>query len=150
MERSVCVDPKAKQRDLILFRFQRAQQAYNSGYIPLPRVVDILDSFHGVKYMSTFDLSKGYWQLPLAKESRPLMAFSVRGKKVKFTCMPMGLTNASAVFQRTMNIELAELLWSTCFAYLDDMMVTGTTRKNHIRNMRDYRYDKEESYSKHA
>ena len=46
---------------------------------PLPRIADILDSLHGIKYMSTFDMSKSYWQLPLSEESKELTAFSVRG-----------------------------------------------------------------------
>ena len=33
---------------------------------PLPRIDNILDSTEGATYLSTHDLSSGYWQTPMA------------------------------------------------------------------------------------
>ena len=37
---------------------------------PIPRVDDLLDRLRQVKYISTLDLTKGYWQVPVYPESR--------------------------------------------------------------------------------
>ncbi|KAL1248850.1 hypothetical protein QQF64_022168 [Cirrhinus molitorella] len=45
------------------------------GY-PMPRVDELLDRLGRGRYISTLDLTKGYWQVTLTKEARPKMAFS--------------------------------------------------------------------------
>ena len=42
---------------------------------PMPRVDDMLDQLGHANYISTLDISRGYWQVPLAKEARTLSAF---------------------------------------------------------------------------
>jgi len=42
----------------------------------MPRVDDILDQVRQARYISTLDLAKGYWQVPVAAEDRPKTAFS--------------------------------------------------------------------------
>jgi len=105
---------------------------------PIPRIADILDSLHGIKYMSSFDMAKGYWQLALTEESKELTAFSIRGQHVEFNGLPMGLTNAPAIFQRAMDRVLAGLIWNTCFCYIDDALVKAYSQEDHIKNVREY------------
>ena len=37
---------------------------------PMPRVDEIIDCVAGAPYISTLDLTKGYWQVPVAQEDR--------------------------------------------------------------------------------
>ena len=37
---------------------------------PMPRVEEVLESVSAAKFISTLDLVKGYWQIPMAEESR--------------------------------------------------------------------------------
>ena len=37
---------------------------------PMPRIDDILDQIGQAKYLSTLDLARGYWQVPVAKEGQ--------------------------------------------------------------------------------
>ena len=48
----------------------------------LPRIADILDSLHGAKYFSLFDLTKAYAQCPLEEGSRDYTAFQGPGNTV--------------------------------------------------------------------
>ena len=43
---------------------------------PMPRVEEVLDNVGAAKYISTLDLAKGYWQIPMARYSREKMAFT--------------------------------------------------------------------------
>ena len=39
---------------------------------PLPRMEELLENIGSAKHISKFDMTKGYWQIPLSKESKPL------------------------------------------------------------------------------
>jgi len=50
--------------------------------------------------------------------------------------MPFGLCNASATFQRLMQVVLAGLEWKCCFVYLDDILVCSKTFEEHMEHLR--------------
>ena len=45
--------------------------------------------------------------------------------------MTFGICNALEAFQRLMEVVLAGLLWKSCFAYIDDVLVCSQTFKEH-------------------
>ena len=59
---------------------------------------EILQKFSGVKYMTSLDLTAGYWQAPLATESRRYTAFLFNGKNYQFKRLPFGLNTSVASF----------------------------------------------------
>ncbi len=70
---------------------------------PMPRIEDLLERIGRAAYITTLDLCKGYWQVPLEKQSRPLTAFRTPFGLFQFTVMPFGLHGAPATFQRLMD-----------------------------------------------
>lgn len=91
---------------------------------PIPRKESILDALSGSKYYSTIDLKSGYWQVKVAEEDKPKIAFSIPGGvHWNFKVMPFGLYNAGATFQRLMEKVLSHLSWETCMVFLDDIIV---------------------------
>ncbi|KAK3770816.1 hypothetical protein RRG08_036417 [Elysia crispata] len=54
------------------------------------------------KYLTKVDLSKGYWQIPLAEKAKPLTAFATEKGLYQFRVMPFGLQGAPATFSRLM------------------------------------------------
>ena len=66
---------------------------------PMPRIDDVLDRLGQAQFISTLDLTKGYWQVPVEKSSRPKTAFVTPLGKYQFTVMPFGLVGAPATFQ---------------------------------------------------
>lgn len=67
----------------------------------------IFDKLRGARYLTTFDLKDGYWQIPLAPESRPVTAFTVPGKGfMQFRLMLFGLHSALTTFQRLLDTVL--------------------------------------------
>ncbi|CAF4885427.1 unnamed protein product [Pieris macdunnoughi] len=73
------------------------------------------------------DLISGYYQVPVAEESRPLTAFVTPDGHYEFKRMPFGLANAPAVFQRLMNTMLGNKRDELALAYLDDILVPSVT-----------------------
>lgn len=68
----------------------------------IPNADDIFVQLSGCRYVSKFDLSKGYWQLPLGQSSKEITAFQAPMGLYQFSVMPFGLVNASASFSRLM------------------------------------------------
>ena len=42
---------------------------------PMPRVDELIDKVGGAKFITTIDLSKGYWQIKLTEEAKQKSAF---------------------------------------------------------------------------
>lgn len=102
-----------------------------SGF-PLPRVQDCLDAVAGSSLFSSFDLTSGYFQIPLKKEDKPKSSFVCKYGQFQMKRMPFGLNGSASTFQRCMEIALKGLNWVTCLIYIDDIIVYGATFEEHI------------------
>ena len=102
---------------------------------PMPRIDDLIDRLEGAKYIITLDLTRGYWQVPMAKESQPLTAFATPFGLYQFRVMPFGLSGAPATFQRLVD---GVIRWLEDFsaAYLDDLIIYSTRWKEHLHQLR--------------
>ncbi|KAJ1212450.1 hypothetical protein NDU88_000110 [Pleurodeles waltl] len=98
---------------------------------PIPRADELIDTLASAKYLSTFDLTAGYWQIKLSEDAKPKTAFSTIGGHYQFTVMPFGLKNASATFQRLVNTVL-QGLEAFSAAYLDDIAVFSSSWDDHL------------------
>ena len=101
---------------------------------PMPRVDDLIDSLGKAKYITTLDLARGYWQVPVQEESRPHTAFTTPYGLFQFKVMPFGLHGAPATFQRMMDGLLAGCSGFAA-AYLDDVVIFSTDWGDHIRHI---------------
>ncbi len=81
-------------------------------------------------YISTLDLAKGYWQVPLSPDAAAKTAFPSPIGLFEITVMPFGLQGAPATFQRLMDSVLADL--SFCAAYLDDVIIFSKSWMEHV------------------
>jgi len=71
---------------------------------PMPQINYILDQLKEARYISSLDLKKGYWQIPLKESRRQHTAFTVPEKGLfQWKVMPFGLHSASATFQRVLD-----------------------------------------------
>ena len=61
---------------------------------------DTLDMLIGVKWLSTFDLKNGYWQVLLQLDNKENMVISTGDGLRQFTVMPSSLGNAPATFKQ--------------------------------------------------
>ncbi len=92
------------------------------GY-PMPRVDELLDHLGRARYISTLDLTKGYWLLvPLSDSAKLKTAFSTPSGHWQYRTLPFGLHGAPATFQRLMDIVLRPHQQYAA-AYLDDVVI---------------------------
>ena len=101
---------------------------------PMPRIDELIDMLGRAVYIATLDLTKGYWQVPVAKRDQPKTAFTTPFGLFQFRRMPFGLQGAPATFQRMMDRVLEGLREYTS-AYLDDLIVFSGTWRDHLRHL---------------
>ena len=107
--------------------FRRVNSITVKDAYPLPRPDDCFDALYGSTWFSTLDLCSGYWQIELEPNDRPKTAFITRSGLYQFKVLPFGLCNATATFERVMELVMTGLQWKTCLIYLDDVIVYGST-----------------------
>ena len=100
---------------------------------PMPNLTDSVFSLQGIKYFTSLDLVRGYYQLPLAEESKEYTAFSTAQGHWQFKRLSFGLKNAPAVFQREMQRILREFPKSLVIIYIDDILILGRTFEEHLK-----------------
>lgn len=101
---------------------------------PMPRVDELLERIGKVKFITTLDLCKGYWQVTLEPSRRQYTAFRTPSGLFQFTVMPFGLHGAPATFQRLMD----KVLWGCedySAAYLDDVIIYSNSWKEHVLHL---------------
>lgn len=83
------------------------------------------------------DLTSGYHQAPLHRESRALTAFICFAGVFQFTRVPFGPTRAPSYFQEMMaTVVLCGLMYFICEMYLDDCIVFGRGNEEFISRLR--------------
>ena len=102
---------------------------------PLPRIDDSLAMLKKGKFFTTLDLFAGYWQIPLASDSKEKTAFITDSGLYEFNFMAFGLCNAPATFQRFMDATLAGLKWKSLLVYMDDIIIFSTTFDEHVKDL---------------
>lgn len=100
---------------------------------PMPRMDVIIERLAGAKIFSKLDLTKGYYQVPIAASDKRFTAFSFGKQLYQFTRMPFGLASAPQTFQRLMNRVLAGLPFAEC--YLDDIIIFSKSEKEHCQHL---------------
>lgn len=123
------------------FRFcidmRKVNEASVKDAYPLPRINAILEKLRHAKYISTLDLYRGYWQVPLSPGSRPITAFTVPGLGLfQFKVMPFGLHSAGGTFQRLLDRIIGPEFEPKAFAYLDDLVIVSDTFEEHLEMLR--------------
>lgn len=91
----------------------------------IPNADDIFVKLAGCKYVSKFNLAKGYWQLSLDDSSKKITAFQTPLGLYQFTVMPFGLVNASASCSRLMQKLLEGMQCVDNF--IDDVIIYTST-----------------------
>ncbi|XP_066946104.1 uncharacterized protein [Macrobrachium rosenbergii] len=59
----------------LCFDYRKVNEVTKTDSYPLPRVEDCIDKIGSAKYISKFDLLKGYWQVGLTPRAREVSAF---------------------------------------------------------------------------
>ena len=110
-------------------------QAITTDSYPLPRTEDLFGSLSGGKSFSKVDLAHAYMQIPLDDETKKLTTINTHRGLFQYNRLPFGIASAPAIFQRTIETVLQGIPDTS--VYIDDILVTGSTPEQHMKNLDD-------------
>jgi transposase InsO family protein len=103
---------------------------------PMQDLSSMLEKVSRSRFISTFDLLKCYWQIPMDESSKDKTAFRTHMGLYQFTVMPFGLSGAPSTCQRLLDKVLRGAQDYAC-AYLDDVAVVSETWEDHLAHLDD-------------
>uniref|UniRef100_A0A8C3P213 Gypsy retrotransposon integrase-like protein 1 n=1 Tax=Chrysemys picta bellii TaxID=8478 RepID=A0A8C3P213_CHRPI len=101
---------------------------------PIPRTDELLEKLGRAQFISTLDLTKGYWQVPLDDPAKERSAFITHVGLYEFNVLPFGLRNAPAIFQRLVN-NLLDGFGEFAVAYLSNVAIFSDSWAEHLGHL---------------
>lgn len=124
--------PDASVRMCINFRKVNEVSCFDA--YPMPVVPGLLEQPGQAQVLSKFDLTKGYWQIPLTPTSWEKMAFATTKGLFQFKRMPFELHEVAATFQRLMDQVLGNNQGYAA-AYIDDIIIYSPNWERHLEDL---------------
>jgi transposase InsO family protein len=131
----IVVVPKPDGSDRLCSDFRKLNGVSVSDPFPMPRVEAMIDRVGKAKFMTKLDMTKGYWQIPVHKDSIPLTAFVTPHGHYQWKYMAFGLKNAPASFSRLIT-KVLKGLHEFCDAYLDDIIIFSVAWSDHLMHLK--------------
>lgn len=88
----------------------------------MPRTDWLLAQLGRARWFSSFDLSQGFFQIPVCDEDIEKTAFICHQGTFEFTRMPFGVAGGPATFQTLMDTVLEGVNHKFAMAFLDDVL----------------------------
>jgi hypothetical protein len=108
---------------------------------PIPNIGDMIYRIGAThpKYFVVMDLTSGYHQAPVSRESRELTAFITQFGVYEWLRLPMGLKGAPSYFQRQMqDTVLHNSCMNICEVYLDDCIIFADSEDELIERLNTF------------
>ena len=118
MEQTECVDFRKLNRVTVFDR------------TPITPAEDIFQKMAKKKYLTKLDLSKGYWQIPVAAKDIPKTAFVTPDGTYEFVKMPFGMINSGATLVRGLRKLLSYL--EDVHSFIHDIIIHTETWEEHL------------------
>lgn len=132
----IVVVPKADKSIRICGDYKvTVNQSVEEEQYPLPNTEDLFATLAGGTLFSKIDLSHAYQQLELEKDSEKYLTINTHKGLYVYHRLSYGVSSAPSMFQNVMDQILQGLEHVTCF--LDEILVTGKTRTEHLRNLEE-------------
>lgn len=128
-------DSSGNKQYRLVVDFRKLNSVTISDKYPIPEITEVLSNLGGNKFFTVVDLKSGFHQIPLKEGDKQKTAFSINNGKYEFNRLPFGLKNAPAIFQRTLDDILRELIGNICFVYVDDIIIFSKDEQSHVEHI---------------
>jgi hypothetical protein len=102
---------------------------------PMPQIDDLFDQMKGATVFSKINLQSGYHQLRIKEGNIPKTTFRTQFGHYEFVIVPLGLTNAPAVFMSLMNGIFRKYLNHFVQVFLDDILIYSKNEREHEEHL---------------
>lgn len=121
----------------VLTDFRLLNKKVVRSYQPLQGVNEMLSTWSGCNYYSKLDFRKGFYQIPLHKDSRKYTATSIPGCMFfQYKVLPLGLSSSPTFFQSIVERIFMGMKNTVVAVYMDDILSGSPSVKGMINNLR--------------
>ena len=128
--------PKSNGTHRMCTDYRKVNSVTKTDSFPIPRIDDCIDKVGNSKYVTKFDLLKGFWQVPLTDRAKEVSAYATPNGLYQYKVMPFGMKNSPATFQRLVNNIICGL--DGCDAYIDDVIIYSDSWSDHLQRIRKF------------
>lgn len=107
------------------------------GNYPLSNMESLLQQVTSSAFMSMLDGFSGYNQISVIEEDKHKTAFTTPWVTYAYNCMPFGLKNVGATFQRAVDQAFQDLIGNTIVDYQDDLTVYSKLKELHFKHLQE-------------
>ena len=119
--------PKSNGTYKMCTDYRKVNSVTKTDSFPIPRIDDCVEKVGNSKYVTKFDLLKGFWQVPLTDRAREVSAFATPNGLYQYKVVPFGMKNSPATFQQLVN--------NSCDAYIDDIIIYSDSWSDHLQRI---------------
>ena len=112
--------------------YSKVNSVTKTDSFPVPRIDDCIDNIGQAKYVTKFDLLKGFWQIPLTDRAKEISAFVTPDGLYQYKVMPFGMKNSPATF----SMIITGL--NNCKAYIDDAIIYSEEWDQQKKTIREF------------
>ena len=95
--RSPCIlVPKSNGTYKMCTDYRKVNSLTKTDSFPIPRIDDYIDKVGNSKYVTKFDLLKGFWQVALTDKAKEVSAIATPNGLYEYKVMPFGMKNSPA------------------------------------------------------
>ena len=113
----LCLDPRELNKSILREHF------------PMKTVEEVAAKVKNAKIYSVLDVSNGYWQIKITRDSQTYTTFNSPFGRYKYLRLPFGIKSSSEVFQRAVSQILENI--EGCEVIADDILIWGKDKKEH-------------------
>jgi hypothetical protein len=110
-------------------------QASRLDAYPIPKIEELHNKLAGGKTFTELDLSHAYEQMVLDDDSKECVTINTHRGLYRYNRLPYGVSSAPGVFQRTIEGLLNGIPFTG--ALLDNILISGATDDEHLRNLEE-------------
>jgi len=121
-------------------RFCVDLRAINAATVPdnygMPMPEELFHRVGSAKFLTKLDMRSGFFAIALEPASQLHTTFMWEGRHYAFNRLPFGHVNATAIFQKRMDLELQRAGLSHCTGvFVDDVLLFSDTMQEHLQQL---------------
>ncbi len=111
---------------------------------PMPKINDLIDELGKASFITTLDLTHGYWLVPVAKKDRHKTAFITPFWVISIQANAVWPTGSTGDIPADYGSSYTGQ-YESVSAYLDDLVIFSNSWEEHLRHLREVLHRLEEA-----
>ena len=130
----VLIKPGPDKSIRAIIDYRAANDQFVGDSYPIPNIDMLIAQVGTCAYLTKMDLTRGFYQIPLDRDSQKYSAFVCPFGTYAWTRIPYGLKTSPTKFQKVLNTVLKGLE-NFCVCYIDDILIFSNNWDEHLNHV---------------